>query len=250
MASQNQSLSAQQSLSSARQLLRWVYRHLPLSNSLKRGIWRRIQILKLRSNSQTSRRLVSYIPQLNSYSTDDIVGSIRKLHFSQYQGDIDISIIVPCYNQLRHTIHCLQSLIVSPSKAKCEIIVVNDASTQDDYTLLNEVPGLVLIHNENNLGYLKSCNKAAEIAKGKFIYLLNNDTCVTNGSIDQLIDTFSKQPNAGLVGSKLLYPNGILQEAGGIVWKMDPPGTMDVLSKTSPTASSKDSPITLNFFES
>ena len=219
MASQNKSLSAQQSLSSTRQILRWGYRHLPLSTSLKRGIWRRIQILKMRSNIQASLRYANYIPKLSSNNPDDIKGRIRKLYFPQHQNNIDISIIIPCYNQLRYTIHCLQSLIVSPSRAKCEIIVVNDASPHDDYSLLNEVPGLVLIHNKNNLGYLKSCNKAAKIAKGKFIYLLNNDTCVTNGSIDQLIDTFSKQPNAGLVGSKLMYPNGILQEAGGIVWK-------------------------------
>ncbi|MBT7880637.1 MAG: glycosyltransferase, partial [Gammaproteobacteria bacterium] len=70
-----------------------------------------------------------------------------------------------------------------------------------------------------NLGFLRSCNRAVDSCRGEFIFLLNNDTTVHSGWLDQLVDTFSAYPDAGLVGSKLVYPDGTLQEAGGIVWK-------------------------------
>lgn len=219
MASHNESLSAQRPLSRTREILRWGYRHLPLPTSLKRELWRSIQILKLRNNIKTNLRRKEHLPQLIDKKSDDIKDIISKLNFRPHDDKIEISIIIPCYEQLEYTIHCLQSLSENPSRVNCEIIVINDASPQDDYTLLNTIPGLQLIHNKINLGYLESCNKAATTAKGSFLYLLNNDTYITPGSIDHLFDTFSRQPNAGLVGSKLMYPSGILQEAGGIVWR-------------------------------
>lgn len=219
MAPNNDSLSSQRPLSSTRELLRWGYRHLPLPTGVKRGIWRRIQILKLRSNLKLSLKSKTYQHQLTGKSLDELKDTISKLYLNTSEENIEISIIIPCYDQILYTIHCLQSLIENPSGVATEIILINDASPQDDYKLLDSVPGLTLIHNDVNLGYLKSCNKAAAIAKGRFLYLLNNDTYVTDGSIDALHRTFLRHPNAGLVGSKLMYPNGILQEAGGIVWR-------------------------------
>lgn len=219
MASQNESLSAQRPLSNVREILRWGYRHLPLPTSLKRQLWRSIQILKLKSNIKTNLRHKGHSAKLVDKNSSNIQDVINKLNFTQCDDKIEISIIIPCYEQLEYTIHCLQSLSENPSRAHCEIIVINDASRQDDYTLLNAISGLQLIHNKINLGYLESCNKAAARAKGRYLYLLNNDTYITTGSIDHLFDTFCRHPNAGLVGSKLIYPSGILQEAGGIVWK-------------------------------
>ncbi len=96
--------------------------------------------------------------------------------------------------------------------------MVDDASASNDYAALESVTGLRLVRNTSNRGFIKSCNYASALAKGKYIYFLNNDTLLLPGTVDELVKTFDFFPQTGLVGSRLIYPNGQLQEAGGIVW--------------------------------
>ena len=76
--------------------------------------------------------------------------------------------------------------------------------------------GVTVVRQEENQRFLKNCNSAARPARGEYLLLLNNDTTVTEGWLGPLLELF-KKPDVGVVGPKLLLPNGKLQEAGGII---------------------------------
>ncbi|NQZ96069.1 MAG: glycosyltransferase [Myxococcales bacterium] len=129
-----------------------------------------------------------------------------------------VSIVIPVYGQLVYTLACLRSISRAETRTSFEVVVVDDHSPDDDYEAVSRIENLTVIRNETNLGYLRSCNRGAAEARGREIVFLNNDTIVTDGWLDQLLETRAVFPRAGLVGSSLLFPNGRLQEAGSIVW--------------------------------
>lgn len=129
-----------------------------------------------------------------------------------------ISIIVPVFNQSLYTFNCLNSL-KSIQSIEYEVIVVDDASTDDTQKVLGDISGIKIITNEDNAGFIRSCNRGAAEAQGEFICFLNNDTKVFPNWLESLLELINNDLTVGAVGSKLIYPDGRLQEAGGIIWK-------------------------------
>jgi GT2 family glycosyltransferase/glycosyltransferase involved in cell wall biosynthesis len=129
-----------------------------------------------------------------------------------------VSIVIPVYNKWIYTAACLRSLLEVKGKYSFEVIVVDDQSSDETADQLAQIEGLTHLRNKENLGFVGSCNRGASHARGEYLVLLNNDTQVLEGWLDELIDTFEREPTAGLVGARLVYPDGSLQESGGIVF--------------------------------
>ena len=144
----------------------------------------------------------------------------KPLYFEE-TAEPEVSVIVPVHNQFAHTYKCLRSIHEALPTRSFEIIIVDDCS--DDETVLAALVfagGVRIVRNAANLGFVRTCNAGAAIARGKYLFFLNNDTLVKSGWLDELVQTFEQVPNVGIAGSKLLFEDGRLQEAGGIIWRL------------------------------
>ncbi len=130
-----------------------------------------------------------------------------------------VSIIIPVYGQHLLTYTCLKSIVETCADQSIEVIVIDDCSPEPASLALHAVSGVEFVRNDTNLGFLRNCNKAAAQASGEFLVLLNNDTIVTGDWLKSMLTVFAQYERVGLVGAKLIYPDGVLQEAGGIVWR-------------------------------
>lgn len=131
-----------------------------------------------------------------------------------------VSIIIPVYNQLGYTLNCLKAIASSLADSTLvEIIIVNDCSRDETRDILEPILGIHLVNNQTNQGFIHSCNKGASLAKGQYLYFLNNDTAIRPNCIENLVKVLEQDNQVGAVGSKLIYSQDTLQEAGGIIWQ-------------------------------
>ncbi len=132
-----------------------------------------------------------------------------------------ISIVIPAYDQVAYTYACIRSIIENTdfSETPYEVILADDFSKDATKNISKYIKGLIIKRGETNLGFLKNCNNAASYAKGKYIFFLNNDTKVHKNCLSSLVNLIESDDSIGMVGSKLIYPDGRLQEAGGIIWQ-------------------------------
>lgn len=165
---------------------------------------------KITKKSQNKTNSNEILPKISDF---------KKLTFPKYENP-KISIIIPVYNQINYTYECLKSILENTSKnIEYEVIIANDCSTDLTSEIEKFIENIKVINNEKNLKFLLNCNNATKYAKGEYLYFLNNDTKIQKNCIESLLEIIESDENIGIVGSKLIYPNETLQEAGGIIWK-------------------------------
>ena len=126
------------------------------------------------------------------------------------------SIIIPVYNLAAVTRQCLNHLFSRlPASIEAEVVVVDDGSRDGTRACLAEFEGRIrVVTHARNQGYSSACNDGAAVASGEHLVFLNNDTIPLDGWLDALVRQASRDEKVGIVGSKLLYPDGTIQHAG------------------------------------
>jgi hypothetical protein len=147
---------------------------------------------------------------------------------------IDLSVIVLNYNNSDMLKGCLKSVYDSTSGVSFEVIVVDNASTDDSLQMVKaNFPKARIIENRMNLGFSKANNMGLAAASGKYCMLLNNDTIVKDGAFKQLVEFMDKTPTCGACGPKLLNEDGSVQRQGGIFavpfWRAKSPVSVSFL---------------------
>jgi GT2 family glycosyltransferase len=172
--------------------------------ALARRVWRRVR----RIHRFTPMGGLAFLPE----------AMIQPLGFIETDKPA-VTIAIPMHGNPLLTYTCLKSVHDNTPAGTYEIVVIDDASPEPAEVALSPVRGVRFVRNDANLGFVGSCNKAAKLAHGDVLVFLNNDTIVMPGWLEALTGLLRERPDAGLVGAKLIYPDGRLQEAGGLVWR-------------------------------
>jgi GT2 family glycosyltransferase len=130
-----------------------------------------------------------------------------------------VSLIMSLHTHAELTRACLHSIVDHTTHANYEVILVDDTADLETQQLLGSVRGARILRNDRNLGYLRSMNRGASIARGEWLVLFNNDTEVTQGWLAAMLSCATSAPDVGIVTPKFLFPDGTVNEAGGIVWR-------------------------------
>jgi GT2 family glycosyltransferase len=130
------------------------------------------------------------------------------------------TVVIPVFNHRDVTARCLRSIAESWFESlDVQFVVVDDGSSDGTANLVSRLNGVDYVRNGTNEGFVVSCNRGAALARGKYLCFLNNDTVVRGGWLDHLVSTAEGDGTIGVVGAKLVYPDGLLQEAGSIIWR-------------------------------
>lgn len=127
-----------------------------------------------------------------------------------------LSITIVNYNQKYFPKLCVEALRKSKVDFEYEIIVCDNDSHDESLAYLKKADekGLIkLVQPGKNLGYGSGHNFAAKYAKGKYILILNTDITVEHDTLQKLVDYLEKHHDVGMVGPKLMYHNGVVQQS-------------------------------------
>lgn len=195
-----------------------------LDNKIKSHPELKKRLVRIRKAAGKAKsKLTPHKPSLHQSGspeqTINIDSAVKSLRFPIHKhGEVTVSIIIPAWNKVGMTVSCLKSIVEKlDDRVSYEVVLVNNGS-EDETEKLKDIPGIVYVGNATNLGFVGGCNSGIDASHGKYLIFLNNDAEVTQDWLYQLVSTIESDKKIGIVGSKIIYPNGVLQEAGGIIF--------------------------------
>ncbi|NOT27806.1 MAG: glycosyltransferase family 2 protein [Acidobacteria bacterium] len=146
----------------------------------------------------------------------NFIGSGDELRFVE-DDQPTVSVLLVLHNRAELTLRCLKRLRERLS-VPFELVIVDNHSTDDTEVVLRRLCGVTVLPQSENLGFLRACNLAAHTARGTHLLFLNNDTEIQAGAVEAALETLESDASIGVVGGRLVFPDGRLQEAGSIIW--------------------------------
>ncbi len=172
--------------------------------------------LRLVGRQMGSRRGLDRAPVLATAPEPD--QAVEIIEFPDYERPT-VSLVIPLYSRADLTRACLRSIRDNTSRVAYEVVLIDDAADSETKRLLEGVRGARILRNKSNMGYLRSMNRAAAAAGGRWLVLFNNDAEVTPGWLRAMLNCAEAAPDIGIVTPKFIYPDGRLNEAGAIIWR-------------------------------
>src|SRR5687767_9827816 len=125
---------------------------------------------------------------------------------------MDVSIIVVAWNVRELLRNCLQSVYAETKGIEFEVIYVDNGSTDGSVEMVRqEFAPVRIIENPDNKGFIRANNQAIELARGRYVLLLNSDTLVLNDAITKVVGFADQHLEAAVVGCRVLNPDLTLQ---------------------------------------
>ena len=150
---------------------------------------------------------------------DSLVSFLKseyRISFKYYRQP-RVSIVLVLFNRAELTLSCLQSILENCS-VDIEIIIVDNSSSDATSAVLDRIDGATIILNNENVHFIKACNQARRYIRGEYILFLNNDSELLKNSLESALETIHQDDNIGAVGGRIVLLDGLLQEAGSIIW--------------------------------
>ncbi|MGB3070082.1 MAG: glycosyltransferase [Ottowia sp.] len=158
-----------------------------------------------------------HVEQAQSQLRAFLAGADNRLAFPPHPAP-SVSIVVVLFNNAALTLQCLMS-VHEHLTLPLEVIVVDNASTDETSQLLERLQGCTVLRQQENLHFLHAANLGARTARGRNLLFLNNDTTLRSQALSAACEILDGEPGVGAVGGQILLLDGSLQEAGSILWQ-------------------------------
>jgi GT2 family glycosyltransferase len=130
-----------------------------------------------------------------------------------------VSVIIVAWRSAPYLDRCLTRLAEANISTPYEVVLgLNEPNEEVRSYIEDSVRGVEHVSTRVNLGYGAIVNRAAQIARGEYLVLLNDDTEVHDGWLEPLVETADRRPKLGVVGSRLVFGDGSVQESGALLW--------------------------------